>query len=640
MMNLSDVSGMVFGRDISIANRISNRDKIQDLWDTASAANEIVVMDGGPVEIGGLSSLYTSTNLHVKFTPGSVIHPCFISYLGATINNGNEAFGFSIQDNIILENPQIDFDGYPQLITNVAQGGSSTTITLHNSSSSVNDYYKDMLVAIAAGTGFPSAALRITAYNGSTKVATVSPSWGTAPANGSVYKLGGSDNAIAFGGGATNVKIIGGSAKNVPLGVISDGKAICLDQGVDGVVIDRFLAENCWEGYFIQGKSGVWENGASKKAVNVKLLNSHAVNCGAALVIASIDGSGDPTGTSAFENVIVDNFSFTNCGHATLRMVGTDQQKSGAIVFAEAEGVLLSNVRGYNSGAWTSSLVYPTDFTQRCGYGLSGPVGSVIWGWGRDITIRDVIVEGDFDSIIRINRGRAIGDDASGRPVNVFDWDISGLRHKGAAGTLLELDTNASARVTSANLRMRIEAATHVLSTGIVGSEMASYDGVLLTVNEPINSKKVEGLASEIYAGGNTFVSFPSAHTKLSDVGPFSLPRRSSHKLTGTVNDDTCIQLTPQCQSGFFEFWLGQPESAASGVHGRIYYNVTGTAAVCELMTNSSKVAVGTGTLTTGTGNGTDTKLNIFAHTDGKLYFKNRIGSARNWSYYFEDDGR
>ena len=68
----------------------------------------------------------------------------------------------------------------------LAQSGSLSTITLSSDASSVNDYYKDDIVEIDFGTGEGQARV-ITAYNGTTKLASVTPDWITAPDSTSEY---------------------------------------------------------------------------------------------------------------------------------------------------------------------------------------------------------------------------------------------------------------------------------------------------------------------------------------------------------------------------------------------------------------------------------------------------------------------
>jgi hypothetical protein len=57
-----------------------------------------------------------------------------------------------------------------------------------------------------------------------------------------------------------------------------------------------------------------------------------------------------------------------------------------------------------------------------------------------------------------------------------------------------------------------------------------------------------------------------------------------------------------------------------------------GSTPFCSSWAAGADVVTGTGALTDGTGDGTDLKFNVFAHTDGKLYLKNRRGgSARDY---------
>jgi len=65
-----------------------------------------------------------------------------------------------------------------------AQAATSTSITLDAAASSVDDFYKGALIVTkqSGATGSGQARL-ITAYNGTTKVATITPAWVTTPAS-------------------------------------------------------------------------------------------------------------------------------------------------------------------------------------------------------------------------------------------------------------------------------------------------------------------------------------------------------------------------------------------------------------------------------------------------------------------------
>lgn len=68
----------------------------------------------------------------------------------------------------------------------LAQGGTASTITLNSTADSNNDTYVGQIVVLRTGTGQDQSRV-VSAYNGTTKVATVSPNWITNPAAGSGY---------------------------------------------------------------------------------------------------------------------------------------------------------------------------------------------------------------------------------------------------------------------------------------------------------------------------------------------------------------------------------------------------------------------------------------------------------------------
>lgn len=68
----------------------------------------------------------------------------------------------------------------------LAQGGASTTITLNAQASATNDVYIGQTVVLRTGTGQDQSRI-ISAYNGTTKVATVAQAWQTNHASGTGY---------------------------------------------------------------------------------------------------------------------------------------------------------------------------------------------------------------------------------------------------------------------------------------------------------------------------------------------------------------------------------------------------------------------------------------------------------------------
>lgn len=108
--------------------------------------------------------------------------------------------------------------GLPRTIirSQVCQSGSTaTTIKFDGGASSTNEIYTRALVHISSGTGVGQAARVITAYNGSTKVATVSPAWTVTPDSTTYFQIlslgmgslgkTGLDLVTAFGVGARHI---------------------------------------------------------------------------------------------------------------------------------------------------------------------------------------------------------------------------------------------------------------------------------------------------------------------------------------------------------------------------------------------------------------------------------------------------
>ena len=81
-------------------------------------------------------------------------------------------------------------DGHLAIIkeSSNSQGGTSNGITLALSSSSSNDYYKDLYIKIISGTG-AGQVKKIYSYNGISKVADIEGQWTSAPDVSSVYVI-------------------------------------------------------------------------------------------------------------------------------------------------------------------------------------------------------------------------------------------------------------------------------------------------------------------------------------------------------------------------------------------------------------------------------------------------------------------
>lgn len=97
---------------------------------------------------------------------------------GVSHNEGNSAGKRLLQvehANVIREEEQ-------------AQGATSSTITLHNDASSLDDFYNNTEVVIVSGTG-DDQPRHIHAYVGSSRIASITPDWVTTPNAASTYVI-------------------------------------------------------------------------------------------------------------------------------------------------------------------------------------------------------------------------------------------------------------------------------------------------------------------------------------------------------------------------------------------------------------------------------------------------------------------
>ena len=162
----------------------------------------------------------------------------------------------------------------------MAQGGSSSTITLESTASAVTDYYVGWLVKLEGGPG-ASQQGNITAYNGTTKVATVNVTFSPVPTSATRYRL--ESNAIGLNMGSTGYSTI----QNVSI----VGYTICMYTTNNGYY-------NTWSNVKVFGYIGFWLE--SDGGANV------LVNCESSFTYQGIRvDRGDFTQTSGFVESLV-----------------------------------------------------------------------------------------------------------------------------------------------------------------------------------------------------------------------------------------------------------------------------------------------------------------------------------------------
>ena len=158
--------------------------------DTAQAGgNDTITLAAGESSTDGI---YVGTGITIDTGTGAGQSRYIIGYDGTTkvatvarpwtTNPASDS-----TYNIIADN-QID---YVQM--GLAAAGGATSITLDANASATDDIYKNQCVRVFGGTG-KYQIRRITAYNGTTKVATVDRAWETNPDSTSYYAVLGVNN--------------------------------------------------------------------------------------------------------------------------------------------------------------------------------------------------------------------------------------------------------------------------------------------------------------------------------------------------------------------------------------------------------------------------------------------------------------
>lgn len=178
---------------------------------SVSSTNPAATPTYVPAATGGLSALRPDTS-HFAFSGGTYDVPSntYPYYNAATmfqVLHNPLGSGSAIVD-FISDAPAITFthtlsyvpstrilvDGVevwratPALRAGTAQGGASNSITLDSGASATSGFYVGNWVRTTGGTG-SGQSVQVTAYNGSTKVATVQPAWTTAPDATSTFEV-------------------------------------------------------------------------------------------------------------------------------------------------------------------------------------------------------------------------------------------------------------------------------------------------------------------------------------------------------------------------------------------------------------------------------------------------------------------
>jgi hypothetical protein len=161
-------------------------------------------------------------------------------------------------------------------------GGAAGTLTLASGATTTNDVYNGATAVITSGVGNEQSRV-ITDYDGSTKIATVSPNWTVTPTTDSVYAIVATPPAPTATASlpAVNVAAWLGTAAATP--------AVAGRPSVDAIAIsgDTTAADNCELMFDGTGYAG----GTAKLKVDVETIKTQAVTCGAGVTVAAYVGT-------------------------------------------------------------------------------------------------------------------------------------------------------------------------------------------------------------------------------------------------------------------------------------------------------------------------------------------------------------
>jgi len=586
-------------------------------------------VNAGPAGIG-YGAIATLDDLVMEWANGAVTSVQGFSIYGSSIENardrGASASAETVQNKITLINPQLDGASYPAISEfTLAVAGTTTTCTLPASASSIDDYYVGLAIEHSAGSG---SLKFVSAYNGTTKVVTTTGTW-TPPSIGDHVFIGWNDNAIGLGIGVSHVTVDGGVVTNfnqdtmVP--VATGGKGINLEQGVQVGRVNGLSAENMSTGFFVQTGTGTLGNGQLAQTRSIQYSNISAKNCGSALTLdGNLNDAGSP---NAYDNsVIVDGLQYENCGYFPYRFVGaaSSQQKCGAINFGQVNNIIISNVIGINSSAYDTQG-FPTDYPARCGYGPSliqgttNAVGAVLWGWGTNIQISNVMHYGNVDHVVKCCRTRALGNDALPTTAgNCHGWQLDNIKLEGNCKTLVAIDDHAGGRVSPLDWSGEIEIAINgTVSTSLVDANMSNFDDLLLRLTNVSDGTVVIGTPRQIISSGNSFSHYKTGAT--TDLRRIRL----------AVLNNGFVTITPPSEFGIMTITSPHlnPGGGTGGAALRAVISFScdsSTPACVNIGTAIANVNTTTGVLTGTTG--AVGAFTISAHTDGLLYLENRTG--------------
>lgn len=429
--------GGVFGDDVP---RVDAYLAMQKIIDFAAREKSVLHLSaGGIYRLDGF--LLTRSGLWIESEPGAILRPTewsiYKSGAGAFFSNvvSTVTPDLNVQSNIRLD-VAIDGSMIPAPTFDYAVSSTANTVTLPATfDGKIRAGISRLTVLFGTGIGENKI---VTAWNPATRVATVNSNWVAPPDATSFIGEGANDNAFGGARGLYNsdIRVVANDFMTTGLLGGSGGKGAGFEKGCRNIDVE-VIAERCgWAGW-VQGVPGTFpgyspENqaaGNDRQWARDIRMSVRAKDCQSAFGLWGIrtGGGEDPDGSGNSSFVVADVMA-RNCGHAVTRAVGSLRNvKSGVVTIA-----------GGSNARITLDSVIDADFAPVwpdapfVGNGESGTIGSVVQGWGQDVTI-DARHVGACDSLYNLDRCRAMYDDASPTGIiqKVYGLNVK-IKHEGS----------------------------------------------------------------------------------------------------------------------------------------------------------------------------------------------------------------
>lgn len=312
-------------------------------------------------------------------------------------------------------------------------------------------------------------------------------------------------NLIGVVRGAYRIRFNNCVARKVDFGFAggTGGGGMGGEQGCFDVVYNTCVMEDCFRGGRVKGYQGVNANASSTGAHAFSFVNCVWRRCGTAIFFQSTgQGGDDESDAEAFQTLVQGGY-IEDCGHmpwyVNPLLDGKPRVKCGVFTFGGAQNVTITDVTiklnaGYTASTdWRGRTGYPvgagTGPDDPIGNGLSGHVGAIFYGYGRDCTFRNIALDGSVDAFCKMRRPLAVADIGDSPPTTtgpVEGWRLSRVRQVFGAASGCFFDAQTSIVDASLSIHLDGVSAHTALSVGVVGSEgTAGLENVTIGVSEP-----------------------------------------------------------------------------------------------------------------------------------------------------------